>query len=46
MTAWEALATRETDAARRDAVWAVAEGSGSRLVAMEARTRRRELALG
>lgn len=46
MTAWEALATRETDAARRDAVWAVAEGSGSRLVAMEARARRRELAVG
>lgn len=44
MTAWEALATRETQAGARDAVWAAAEGSGSRLVAMEARSRRRELA--
>ena len=40
LSAWEALAARETDPAARDALWREAEGAGSRLVAMEARTRR------
>ncbi len=44
LAAWDALAARETDAAARDAVWAAAEGAGSRLVTMEARLRREALA--
>ena len=44
LTAWEALAVREDGAEARDALWCEAEGSGSRLVAMEARARRVELA--
>jgi hypothetical protein len=43
LAAWDALAARETDPAQRDALWREAEGAGSRLVAMEARTRRSEL---
>jgi len=43
VTAWDALAAREPDAARRDRIWAAAEGSGSRMVAMEARARRADL---
>ena len=44
VTAWDALAARETDPDRRDRVWAAAEGSGSRMVRMESRSRRAELA--
>lgn len=44
LTAWDALASLETDLAARDALWARAEGSGSRLVEVEARMRRAELA--
>jgi len=44
LTAWSALAGRETDAAASDAVWAEAEGAGSRLVAMEAKARRAVMA--
>ncbi len=43
LTAWDALAARENDPALRDALWRTAEGSGSRLVAMEAKARRAEL---
>ena len=43
LAAWDALAAREVDPAKRDAIWRKAEGSGSRLVTMEARTRRAEL---
>ena len=43
LAAWDALAGCETEPAARDAVWREAEGSGSRLVAMEARARRAEL---
>lgn len=43
LTAWDALAARQQDLAERDALWASAEQSGSRLVAMEARARRAEL---
>lgn len=43
LAAWDALAARECDPAARDAVWREAEGSGSRLVTMEARARRAEL---
>jgi hypothetical protein len=43
LAAWDALAAREADPAARDAVWHEAEGSGSRLVTMEARARRAEL---
>lgn len=43
LSAWEALAARETDAAARDALWREAEGAGSCLVAMEARARRSAL---
>ncbi len=43
LAAWEALAAREAGPAARDALWREAEGSGSRLVAMEARSRRAEL---
>jgi hypothetical protein len=44
VTAWDALAAREVDAGARDKVWAAAEASGSRMVEMEARNRRAELA--
>jgi len=44
VTAWDALAAREGDAAARDRIWAAAELAGSRMVAMEARSRRAELA--
>lgn len=44
LATWSALAAREEDLAARDAIWREAEGSGSRLVAMEARTRRALLA--
>lgn len=44
VTAWDALAAREADASARDKVWAMAESSGSRMVEMEARARRAELA--
>lgn len=43
LCAWDALAAQTGDAAARDALWREAEGSGSRLVAMEAKTRRAEL---
>ncbi len=43
IAAWDALAARETEAASRDALWREAEGSGSRLVEMEAKARRAEL---
>lgn len=42
LAAWDALASREADPVARDALWRQAEGAGSRLVAMEARTRRAE----
>jgi hypothetical protein len=45
LAAWDALAAREAEPAARDALWREAEGAGSRLVAMEARSRRAELAL-
>lgn len=41
--ALDALASVAEDAAARDGLWREAEGSGSRLVAMEARARRAEL---
>lgn len=44
LAAWDALAARESDAGARDALWREAEGSGSRLVEMEAKARRAELA--
>lgn len=44
VTAWDALATREAGAGARDRVWAAAEASGSLMVAMEARSRRAEIA--
>lgn len=44
LAAWDALASRQTDLAERDALWARAEASGSRLVEAEARARRAELA--
>ena len=44
LCAWDALASTETDPAQRDALWCAAEDSGSRLVALEARARRAELA--
>ena len=43
LCAWDALAAHARDPAARDALWAEAEGAGSRLVAMEARARRAEL---
>ena len=46
LAAWEALAAREAEPAARDALWREAEGAGSRLVAMEARAYRDELAMG
>lgn len=44
LNAWDALAAREIDPAVKDALWREAEGSGSRLVAMEAKARRAALA--
>lgn len=44
LAAWDALASREADSAGRDALWCTAEASGSRLVEMEAKARRAELA--
>lgn len=46
VTAWDALAARESDAGARDRVWAAAELSGSRMVEMEARSRRAALVAG
>ena len=43
LCAWDALAAGSGDLAARDALWREAEGAGSRLVAMEAKTRRAEL---
>lgn len=43
LAAWGALAGASTDEAARDDLWRQAEGCGSRLVAAEARLRRREL---
>ena len=43
LASWSALASVETCAGGRDAVWRAAERSGSRLVAGEARLRRGEL---
>ena len=45
LAAWDGLAARESNLQERDALWREAEGSGSRLVEMEARARRAELAL-
>lgn len=44
LAAWDALASREIGPDAKDAVWREAEGSGSRLVEMESRARRTELA--
>jgi len=44
LTALDALAGQAPDRAARDALWARAEGSGLRMVAMEAKARRAELA--
>ena len=44
LACWDALAAEEADLARRDALWREAERSGSRLVTMEARARRAEIA--
>jgi hypothetical protein len=44
LVAWDALAALEAEADARDALWARAERSGSRLVEAEARARRAELA--
>ena len=46
LAAWEALTAREAEPAARDALWREAEGAGSRLVTMEARAYRAELAMG
>jgi hypothetical protein len=43
LAAWDALAHQAPSEAARDALWREAEGAGSRLVAMEARSRRAEL---
>ena len=43
LVAWDALAKSTADAEARDALWAKAEQSGSRLVAKEANARRGEL---
>jgi hypothetical protein len=43
LVAWDALASQAGSAAARDALWREAEGAGSRMVAMEARSRRAEL---
>lgn len=45
LATWSALAAREESAEARDTVWRAAEGAGSRLVAMEAKLRRGELAV-
>ncbi|MEQ1640391.1 MAG: transposase, partial [Novosphingobium sp.] len=42
LAAWDALAARESEFAAREGLWREAEGSGSRLVEMEARRRRAE----
>lgn len=42
LAAWDALAARESEIAAREGLWREAEGSGSRLVEMEARRRRAE----
>jgi len=44
LAAWDAQASIAPDMAARDDLWRVAEGSGSRMVAMEARARRAALA--
>ena len=44
LACWDALVAEEADLARRDALWREAERSGSRLVTMEARARRAEIA--
>jgi len=44
LAAWEAQAMLERDDAGRDRLWAMAEASGSRMVAAEARRKRSELA--
>ena len=44
LVAWDALASSTTDREARDALWGRAEHCGSRLVEMEARARRVELA--
>lgn len=44
LACWDALASQTTHAGERDALWQRAERAGSRLVAAEARARRRELA--
>ena len=46
LASWQALAAREAEPAARDALLREAEGAGSRLVTMEARAHRAELALG
>ncbi|PKB25991.1 hypothetical protein B0I00_1199 [Novosphingobium kunmingense] len=43
LTAWDALAARTSVPADKDALWRMAEASGSRLVEAEARARRAEL---
>jgi hypothetical protein len=43
LAAWDALASQAPSAAARDALWRQAENAGSRMVAMEARSRRAEL---
>ena len=45
LCAWDALAAEAPDRGARDALWREAEAAGSRLVAMEARARRTELAV-
>ncbi|MBS0480637.1 MAG: transposase [Proteobacteria bacterium] len=45
LAAWDALAAREADPAMKDALWREAEESGSLLVEMEAKVRRKELAM-
>lgn len=44
LACWDALAAEATGPGARDALWREAERSGSRLVAMEARMRRAEIA--
>jgi hypothetical protein len=43
LAAWDALASQAPSEAARDAIWRDAQRAGSRLVAMEARSRRGEL---
>ena len=45
LACWDALAAVAGEAEARDALWSAAEGAGSRLVALEAKARRAELAL-